>query len=163
VAALAPGLLDDQQKHWNEFFDYSNSCVNEAFKSWSPDGRRLPEDDAFGYSPLDLFLMGAAGEDRLTDLRFFDPTPGADGTHKGRALPIAQFLAAIGGRRPKPSNAALAFHLAFVVVTADLESGNRLAKRIDDFRPIIETKFAAGCTLPGSGAKPIATLNTARV
>lgn len=157
--------LDDQKKHWSPFFDYGDSCVNEAFQLWSSTdvGIKVPEDDNFGYSALDLYLMGVLGKEQLPDFRFFDRAPDASGRHKSFVLPRAQVLAAIGERRPPPpATPPVTFRQAFVVVTADIDRGTRLAKRIDDFRSTVEARFARATTFPKNNGSPRAVLVTSR-
>jgi hypothetical protein len=165
ATTLSPTLLDKQKKHWNRFFDYGVSCVNESFRIWSETevGRRDPENDHFGYSALDLYLMGAVGKQHLRELRFFDPTP-VGGKHKVAArISVEKLLSAIDERQPPASAVPLEFSLAFVVIAEDAARGELLAQRIESFRPAVEDRFQRAAMFPkNSSGSPRATLKTSR-
>ncbi|HSP14068.1 MAG TPA: hypothetical protein VLV78_04885 [Thermoanaerobaculia bacterium] len=131
-------ILRTDEHHWHDYFDYADSCMNESRKVWTPVTDRTAkrvyhtsDGPAFGLCPLDLYFMGLIGRDDVGSLRFFSGAPVGDVFTVIDQLSPSLLPERISAR----SNTS--FRQTWIVVTADADSGERLAAdlagRFDEF------------------------------
>jgi hypothetical protein len=146
AAGHAARQVRTDDHHWQNLYDYGNSCMNESKKIWVPvtekTSRRIfhPSDDpVFGLCPLDLYLMGLLRRNELSPLRFFADAPVDDTFQVADVLPRD----VVAARSPEQGSDK--FQQAWVVVTANSNSGERLASDIGKQLTDYETNFSKAC------------------
>ena len=138
-----PGLADRFGQHWSPFADNGTSCMDNDQAVWlagdSPgEFKRVhqTEDTAFGYSPLDLYLMGVRPSSSVKDIRVFsadlDVQDGVPFAATPKVITISDITAAYGERSPAPAGPAAHFRQAFVIVSASRSSGESCARKLMD-------------------------------
>jgi hypothetical protein len=138
------GASDQSGLHWGRFVDDSVSCMDYDRCDWNDnhDGtfnrfnRRADETSPvrakrFGYSPLDLYLMGLIGPAEVPPWTMIcDPTPQIHDNNFGPYTPappgafqlgVQNLIFEHGPRAPDHFNSPRVFHQATIIVTKDTD------------------------------------------
>ena len=163
-----------QGVHWGRWLDNQNSCMDYDQAEWIDNGNgtfnridRDPtvpaQDEWFGYSPLDQYLMGLIGPAQVPPFRIVrSPTPalGELGPYNVPTGPYTPSPSALtvtigqvinrrsdepapfsGPRNPTYLNSQRLFHEAVVVVTKNLSTASTFITGTENLRKRASAKF----------------------
>jgi hypothetical protein len=132
---LHKGLWLDTM-HWGFWFDNDRSCMDYDKFDWRNSSTipgkfekdhiiyGPPGTDAFGYHPLDLYLMGLMSASEVGTFRYIENPvgPDGDGIFSGTEvnLTVANVVAEEGPRNPAYPNTQRIYHQAFILITNNL-------------------------------------------
>lgn len=126
---LNTGLLGRDGAHWSFLFDSGGSVLYG--NHWRDNGNGTftstePQAELKFYSPLDLYLMGMIGPEKVPPMLLIDnpsvdparlPEAGVTITGAARTVTIDDIIAANGPRSPDAASAQKSFKTAFIFIT----------------------------------------------
>jgi hypothetical protein len=140
--------------HWGEAFDDGRSCLDYDLVEWIANAnatftrKRITDERAFNYCPLDLYLMGLIPPSEVGPLLILQNRNELDSANHiysctAKRVTIEQVIASCGPRVPAAAASQKSFRQALVVVSKDPDSGLAFAQTIENnFRKAYEAQFA---------------------
>ena len=144
--------------HWGNWYDDDNSCMDYDYFDWidAPGGYQqdtlsagASSTDEFGYTPVDLYLMGLMESAEVAGFRYLEnpQDPDGDGTFTAMQhnLAITNIINEHGARNPDAASSQRVFHQAYILLTRDIANVGDLTtgvvQEFDQWRSDFEQRF----------------------